>query len=490
MEQSRCTFGEAMTAFAQKSPDEHVVILLKDSGEVARLSRIHLERWSNQLAHALIERGVVQGDLIPIVLPTSIEHIVATAAVLKAGGTPMPVNHKLPDTERSALIALAEPRAVIADPEIIDEALDPSESSLVGFTADTPMRRVSKPIKALSSGGSTGKPKLIITPGEFCFPMGEHPQALLLRFDADDLMYSPGPLYHNGPFIFSLVLLFHGGRIMLNERFRADRALAFIGQERPTVLNLVPTMMQRMLREPVWSSLDLSFLRHIWHLAAPCPAWAKEGFIDKLGGEKVLELWAATESTGLTVIDGNEWLDHRGSVGRGVFTEFKILDEARRELPPGEVGEIFSRFGGVSAAYEYRGAPALESTTDGFASVGDLGWIDEQGYLFLADRRTDLIISGGANIFPAEVEAVLSQHPAVGDVAVVGLSDPDLGRRVHAIMETAAIETAPDAAVMADFCADRLVRYKIPRSFEWVTKLPRNEAGKIRRKALREARET
>jgi bile acid-coenzyme A ligase len=173
-------------------------------------------------------------------------------------------------------------------------------------------------------------------------------------------------------------------------------------------------------------------------------------------------------------------------VGRGVFTEFRILDEYGKDVPNGQVGEIYSRFGGARAAYSYRGADPLPTTDDGFSSVGDLGWIDEEGYLFLADRRTDLIISGGANIFPAEIEAVLTQHPAVMDCAVVGLSDEDLGRRVHAIMETAEPSETPDSAEMAAFCAEKLVRYKVPRSFEWVASLPRNEAGKIRRKALQE----
>ncbi|MEE4202254.1 MAG: AMP-binding protein [Halieaceae bacterium] len=482
------TFGEAISHYAQRAPDEPVVIFLDEAGHTHKLSRQSLECRANQLAHALAERGVNRGDLVPIILPTSIEHIIAMTGVFKAGGTPMPVNHKLPALERDPLIELADPKCRIVEKPTQDHELAVTADQLAPYPTTPPERRISCPVKALSSGGSTGKPKLIISEGDMIFPAGQHPSAPLLRLSERDLKYSPGPLYHNGPFNFSLIQLAQGGRIMLNARFRADRALAFIAAEQPTVLNLVPTMMQRMLREPAWESMNLDFISHIWHLAAPCPEWAKLGFIEKLGGKKVLELWAATEATGLTIIDGDEWLEHRGSVGRGVATEFKILDEDRNELPPGEIGEIFTRFAGQRAAYRYLGADALEATEDGFESVGDLGWVDAEGYLYLADRRTDLIISGGANIFPAEVEAAISQHPDVRDVAVIGIKDDDLGRRVHAIIEPAESNSSADAQAMADWCSEHLARYKVPRTFEWVEALPRNEAGKIRRKALREER--
>ena len=482
------SFGDAIAHYAQRAPDESVVIFLDEAGHTNVLSRKQLDTRANQLAHALIQRGIGRGDLVPIILPTSIEHVVAMAGILKAGGTPMPVNHKLPDAERDALIALANPKCRVVEHPTADDELAATSDALTSHPSSSPERRVSCPVKALSSGGSTGKPKLIISEGEMAFPAGQHPSAPLLRLTDRDLKYSPGPLYHNGPFNFSLIQLAQGGRIMLNARFRADRALRFIAEQKPTVLNLVPTMMQRMLRESAWAELGLDFISHIWHLAAPCPEWAKLGFIDKLGGHKVLELWAATEATGLTIIDGDEWLEHRGSVGRGVATEFKILDQDRNELPAGEVGEIFTRFAGQRAAYRYLGADPLEATEDGFESVGDLGWVDADGYLYLADRRTDLIISGGANIFPAEVEAVISQHPSVRDVAVIGLKDGDLGRRVYAIIEPAPHNEPQDAEIMGAWCSERLVRYKVPRSFEWVDALPRNEAGKIRRQALREER--
>ncbi len=482
------TPGEAVQAFARQNPDEVVVICAREDGGVDELTRSGLDSWSNRLAHSLIEKGVASGHFVAIVLPTCIEHIVATIATYKAGGTPMPVSYSMPPEERDAVLALAQPKCVFSDQDGLDAISRADMQALDSFPDTLPEGRVPNPIKALGSGGSTGKPKLIVTPGPFQFPVGDHPTAKLLRFDASDLKYSPGPLYHNGPFFFTHTMLFQGGRVMLNERFRAARALELVEQYRPTVLNLVPTMMQRMLREPGVEDRDLSSVRLVWHLAAPCPEWAKRGFIDLLGAEKILELWAATEGTGVTVIDGEEWLEHPGSVGRGVMTEFRIVDDNRNQLPPGEVGEIFSRFGDGTPGYQYLGAKPLEDIGEGFVSVGDLGYLDEDGYLYLSDRRTDMIISGGANVFPAEVEAVISIHPKVQDVAVVGLADEDLGRRVHAIVEPLDFADPPEIRELEARCLKELARYKVPREFELIEKLPRTEAGKIRRMALREER--
>lgn len=483
------TIGEALSHYAQLRPDEAVLICAKQDGSADEVSRAQLEQWSNRLAEALINAGIGRGDLVPIDLPTSTTFLAATIGIFKAGGSPMPMSYRLPEHERNGLLALAEPKIVLGNRTLEYPTLDP-ESMREGAPCEAPEpARVSSPIKALASGGSTGKPKLILTTGELLQPLGQIPVAMMLRFQEGDLKFSPGPLYHNGPFWFSVNMLFCGGRVLLNERFTADQCLALIERYRPQVLNLVPTMMQRMLREPNWDTADLSSVRVIWHLAAPCPAWAKQGFIDRFGGKVVLELWAATEATGLTVLDGDEWMAHPGSVGKPFGTEILIVDENRNPLPAGEVGEIFTRFAGVPAPYEYRGSKPLEVVGDGFASVGDLGWVDDDGFLYLADRRTDLIISGGANIFPAEIEAVISQHPEVTDVAVIGLSDPDLGRRVHAVVEPKDMGHAPTEDELLTLCNQQLVRYKVPRSIEFVAQLPRNDAGKIRRSTLRNERE-
>ena len=225
-------------------------------------------------------------------------------------------------------------------------------------------------------------------------------------------------------------------------------------------------------------------MKVVFHMAAPCPAWLKEAWVNWLGPERIFELYGATEQQSLTVISGVEWMQHRGSVGRPVTGEIKILDASGQPLPAGEVGEIWMRRSdGAEPTYRYVGAEARE--LGGWESVGDLGWMDSDGYVYISDRRSDLILSGGANIYPAEVEAALEEHPAVRTSAVIGLPDDDLGQRVHAIIQTA--EPVTDQTLL-DHLAKRLVQYKLPRSFEFVDEPLRDDAGKVHRSALREHR--
>lgn len=482
------TPGVRLSRLAAEGPDEIALIVEQVDGTTSTLTRKELDRWSSQLAHRLAHGGVGPGSFVALNIPNSLEHVVATLAAYKLGACPMPISHRMPAAERDALMALAKPAAIISDAPELSGITRHEMRTLEAYPDHPPPDVVPQPFKAIASGGSTGKPKLIVSPGAFCYPANQHPFALLLGLRPGDRLYSPGPLYHNQAFLFTQIVLFAGGSAVLNEKFDAERALATIQRHGPTVLNVVPTMMSRMLRAPGLSQADLRSVRSVWHLAAPCPEWVKRGWIDLLGASRINELWSATEVTGVTIINGEEWLRHPGSVGRGWNTEIRILDSERRALPPGEVGEVFSRFAGGPAQYRYLGATALETTEDGYTSVGDLGHLDREGYLYLADRRVDLIITGGANVVPAEVESVLTQHPAVRDAAVIGVKDDDLGRRVHAIVELAA---GFDAAVLAEVdqhVQKALAGYKVPRSYEVVLALPRDESGKIRRGQLRDER--
>lgn len=476
------TPGRTLHALAAQEPNAAAVYLLHQDGRVSTYTRRELDRQSSRLAHALAARGVCQHQRIAIHLHNSFEHVLVTLAAYKLGACPTPVSARLPKVERDALLGLVDAAAIFSDDADLDAIRTADLHDLVAWPDTLPPDRISQPAKAIASGGSTGKPKLIVSPGAFAFPWQGHPLAPVLDFRPGDLVFSPGPLFHNQAFFFSQIALFQGAAIALNERFNAEQALTFIERHQPTVLNMVPTMMQRMLRTEGLAQRDLSSIRKLWHLAAPCPDWAKLGWIDRIGADRVWELWAATEITGLTTISGTDWLSHRGSVGTGFMTDIKILDPDGRERAIGEVGEVFSRFGDGAAQYAYVGAPPLAEHGDGYRSVGDLGHVDGHGYLYLADRRTDLIISGGSNVYPAEVEAVISAHPLVRDVAVVGLPDDDLGRRVHAVVETR--DPSLTAEQLRTRCAESLVKYKVPRSFEFVEALPRNEAGKIRRSAL------
>jgi len=490
MNEELWTPGRSLHQFARERPDEIVLICAREDGGEDSLTRAGLDTWSSRLAHRLLELGVQQGAFVAIVFPTCVEHFVATAAIHKLGACPMPVNVRMPATERDALLKLAGPAVIFADAADLNSISRDDMTRLDHYPATPPADDIPQPFKAVASGGSTGKPKLIVSPGAMAFPRAGHPFGPLLRLEDNDMQYSPGPLYHNAPFLFSMVNLFQGGRVLINERFHARRALDLIEKHRPEVLNLVPTMMQRMLREPDLENRDLSSVRLLWHVAAPCPDWAKEGWIDLLGANRVWELWAATEITGATTISGEEWLTHRGSVGQGFMTEIRILDEEGQPCPVGEVGEIWTRFAEGPPQYAYLGADPMPVTEDNFCSVGDLGYVDEERYMYLSDRRVDLIISGGSNIYPAEVEAIISSHPGVRDVAVVGIRDPDLGRRVHAIVEPFNFDAPPTFSELDELCREKLSRYKTPRNYEIIEKLPRNQAGKIRRSTLRDERDT
>ena len=263
------------------------------------------------------------------------------------------------------------------------------------------------------------------------------------------------------------------------------RRCELIERHRVDWLLMVPTMMLRIWRLPEddRNARDLSSIKGILHLAAPCPPWLKEAWILWLGAEKIWELYAGTEAQGVTIISGADWMAHKGTVGKPAEGTMKILDpETHEELPRGEIGEVWMRPPEGRSTYQYIGAEARKDD-DGWESLGDMGSMDADGYLYLADRRTDLILAGGANIYPAEVEAALDEHPAIHSCAVIGLPDEDLGQRVHAVLEL-----APGASVTDDelrvFLKERLVSYKIPRSFERSDGPVRDDAGKVRRSGL------
>lgn len=473
--------GRILTDLANDNPAFPAVTCGDDT-----ISRGDLEARSNRLARAYEEIGVRHGDFVTIALPNGIEFIAVTAAVWKLGAVPAPISAKLPERERQAIIDLADPALIVGVPDGVHVG---RRSLAPGFEPDPSLSsapiepdRVSPYWKAPTSGGSTGRPKLIVA----AQPAELDPSALTgmgMRENGIELV--PGPLFHNAPFGFAFSGLFLGNHVVVMPRFDAADALRAIAEHRVEWVNLVPTMMLRMLRvireHP--GAYDLSSLTSVWHMAAPCPAWLKEEWIDLIGPEKLWEMYGGTEAQALTIINGKEWLEHKGSVGKPAYGEMKILDTDGHELPPGEVGEIYLRGpDGAGPSYRYVGSEA--KTRDGWETLGDMGWLDKDGYLYISDRRTDMILAGGANIYPAEVEAALMEHPLVDAAVVVGLPDEDLGQRVHAVVQATA---ELGEAELKDFLGTRLVRYKIPRSFRLVAEELRDDAGKVRRSAVRES---
>lgn len=473
------SISRALLDLATADPDRPAVTCGDES-----ITRAELEVRSNRLARAYAELGVSQGRYVTIALPNSVEFFVACVAVWKLGATPQPVSYRLPDRERQAIVELADAALVVG----VEPQVHPLRHSVpAGYQpdptlSDEPLPEVISPAwKAPTSGGSTGRPKLIVASDPGTVNVGSPGMGQRVN----GVVCIPGPLYHNAPFSFASSGLFHGNHLVLLPSFDAQGTLAAIDHHRADWILMVPTMMSRISRLPedVKSRYDLSSLQVIWHMAAPCPPWLKEEWCHWFGGEKIFELYAGTEAQAVTIIRGDEWLAHRGSVGRCVSGEMRVLDpETYEELPAGTIGEIFMRNDRVT--YTYVGAQARRSP-DGWESLGDMGKIDAEGYVYLTDRRGDMILSGGANIYPAEVEIALSEHPAVVSSAVIGLPDEDLGNRIHALVQ---VSQPVDEDELRTFLNERLVRYKVPRTFEFVDEAVRDDAGKVRRSALRDER--
>jgi len=458
------------------------------SHETSSITRLELHRSTNRLARAYESLGVREGDFVTIALPNSIAFYQACIATWKLGATPQPISAKLPKIEQIAIVRLAKPALLVGGRADLDLGVTTLPAN---FTPDPALSdadlpdKVSRFWKAPTSGGSTGRPKIIVSELPGCFDFS-HDKPLQQEFDRAQLV--PGPLYHNGPFSFSMNGLFLGNHIVVMTRFDAEQTLALIEAHQIDWMMMVPTMMSRIWKLPddIRLKYDLSSLRVMLHLAAPCPPWLKEKWIEWLGGDRIHEHFGGTEGTGATWITGDEWLAHRGSVGKLLGgAQVKVVDEQGEALPHGEIGEIYLLPpGGQGSTYHYIGAES-EALEGGWESLGDMGYVDAEGYIYLSDRKTDMILAGGANIYPAEIEAAIDTHPLVRSSAVIGLPDDDLGQSVHAIVDAA--ETLTDAALLQHL-TEHLARYKIPRTVEIVQNPLRDDAGKTRRSALLKAR--
>ena len=478
------SIGRIIGSLAQQQPDQPAITC-----EGRSVTWQELEKRTNRLARAYQRLGVAQDDLVTIALPNGIEFYESAIAVWKLGATPHLISARLPQIEREAIIDLADPKLVVG---VQPRSLGARTTLPAGFVPDSSLPdtalpdRTARYWKASCSGGSTGRPKIIVSREPGAFDMEEEEAFAQMLPRRAHLV--PGPLYHNAPFLFSMFALFMGNHIVVLERFDALRTLESIERYRIDYVMMVPTMMHRIWRlsAPARGRFDLSSLRIVLHVAAPCPRWLKEEWINWLGPARVHEIYGGTEAQGATWITGEEWLEHPGSVGKPVIGQIKVLDVDGNELRPGQVGEIFFMpDAGPGSTYHYIGAEP--KSMQGWESLGDMGWMDEEGYLYLADRKTDMIIRGGANVYPAEVEAAIDSHPKVRSSVVIGVPDADLGQRVHALVD--APEGVTDEELLSHL-AERLIRYKIPQSFEHVSEPLRDDAGKVRRPQLRDERAT
>jgi long-chain acyl-CoA synthetase len=344
----------------------------------------------------------------------------------------------------------------------------------------------------LYSSGTTGRPKGVKRPLSDAPPGGAFRLRRLFEamgYDDSAVYLSPAPLYHAAPLGYTTAVHRTGGTVLVMPRFDAELTLRLIERHRVSHAQFVPTMFVRMLRLPpeVRDGLDLSSLRSVVHAAAPCPVELKHRMID-WWGPLLWEYYAGTEGNGTTLIDSADWLAHPGSVGRPVIGEVHVVDDATgREVAAGETGTVYFA-GGARFEYHNDNGKTRDSYLDnGWSTLGDVGHLDADGYLYLTDRRSNMIISGGVNIYPQETENVLTMHPAVADVAVIGAPDPDMGERVVAVVQPADPDRAgPELAEeLIGYCRERLAAYKCPRTVEFTDALPRQENGKLYKRLLR-----
>ena len=478
-------FGMRLQQLAEQRGDEPALDTLAPGGTARRLTFEQLDARANQWGRALAADGAKLGSLVALAIPNSEQLVLAALGCWKIGAIPVPMRWDLPEWERSRVLAVIEP-AVIVD----EHKRDALVFSAAG-QSDEPLPVVVSPnANGICSSGSTGLPKVILTLAqgvwtpESSFPFlaawapTAQPQTILV----------PGPMYHTNGFS-PLSYLLGGDRLVVLEKFDAATVVDAIEQYRITNFTATPTMLARIAALPDIKQRDFSSVAWILQGAAVMPHGLLNTWFDLLSPEQVVMAYGMTENLGITALRGDEWLAHPGSVGRGFRdTEVRILDPQGRPVATGELGEVYLR-SPMSAGYHYLGgAPLLPSTPDGFRTAGDIGHLDGDGYLYIADRRSDMIITGGANVFPAEVECALAEHDDIADVVVIGLADPEWGRRVHAVVQRADSATTLTERRVIEYAKTRLAAYKVPKTVEFVDQIPRTAATKVNRAAMVEVR--
>jgi long-chain acyl-CoA synthetase len=460
-----------------------------------------LDRAANGVATSLDKASIAPGDRVAVMLGNVKEIFAAHHGVARLGALVVPVSWRLTAPEIAYILEDSGARYFVHDGS--DAARE--AASLAGLATkqqevgelceptDLPPTDefIGSPVTTMGyTSGTTGRPKGILRPPPQ--PAKEaplQPFAQFWGFGPEDVHLLCGPAYHTAPGAYAHMTLVEGGRVVVMERFDATECLRLIESERVTTSHMVPANFVRIVQAD-WRSYDLSSVRKILHAAAPCPVALKRRVMEVFPPGSVWEYYGASEGMA-SVISPEEWLAKPGSVGKPFpGLQVRILDDEGKELPPGEVGTVYVSTT-PSARFEYHNAPEKTAAAwrDGFFTVGDMGWLDEDGYLFLADRRSDLIITGGVNVYPAEVEQAFMEEADVVDIAVIGLLDEEMGQRVHAIVEMRP-GVRQDPGELLARVSRRLARFKLPRTIEFVDELPREPNGKVLKNRLREERST
>jgi long-chain acyl-CoA synthetase len=496
---------------AAEQPGKTAVIMA-GSGQVITFAE--LDAAANRLAHVLYDAGLRPGGHVAFMLENRWEFLAVAWAAQRSGLYYTPVSSRLTAEECAYIVddcgasvfiasaATAEAARAAVAPRVrlrlmMDSAADGfvSYEEVTAAAPATPLARELEGRDMLYSSGTTGRPKGV-RPELPVEPAGTRGMlygllAALFPLAADSVYLSPAPLYHAAPLRYCVAMHRFGVPVVVLEKFDPEQALAAISRYRVTHSQWVPTMFIRMLKLPasVRARYDVSSMRYAIHAAAPCPAPVKEQMID-WWGPVVHEYYGATEGHFFTYASPADWLAHKGTVGRPLVGEPHILDASGAELPAGEVGTLY--FGG-GPEFEYHGDPvktlaSRDPKGRGWVTVGDVGYLDEEGFIYLTDRVSHTIISGGVNIYPQEAENLLAVHPRVADVAVIGVPDPEMGEQVKAVVQPASMDDAgPElAAELIAYCRDRLAHYKCPRSVDFRADLPRHPTGKLLKRVLRD----
>ncbi len=497
--------GMIVAFHANKNPNR--VAIMADQGPTRSYGELNAR--INQIAHLMRANGMKAGDAVSLICSNRAEFVEALMACFRTGMRVSPVNWHLTAPEMAYIVNDSESKVLFGDARFADtmakvlkESPDvklalsiggdiPGFQNLESAIKEQPTSNIDAPVRGfqmLYTSGTTGYPKGVYREA------ASSPSAVTQYANyqpATDVTLCTGPLYHAAPLgIDLLAALGNGLGVYLMDKWEPEKTLQLIEKHKITHSHLVPTMFHRMLALPeeVRKKYDLSSLKFIIHGAAPCPVHVKQQMLDWVG-DIIYEYYGATEGVGTTITPA-EWRKKPGGVGLAPEGLIIVSEETDQELPPGEIGIIWIP---VPPEGGFKYFKAEEKTQKAYRngthySMHDMGWVDEEGWLYLSDRRADLILAGGVNIYPAEVDAALLKHPAVSDACTIGVPNPDWGQEVMAVIELKE-GVKPSEELKQDlisFCQQNLAKFKCPRKIEFMDALPRSDAGKIQRRKVRD----